>query len=126
MVTGWWLHERQTVGSHLGLGVYLCVVKMKNAPSDPPGGRQTHLHPRKHGVRGQCENDSTGYPLHGENRENGQKKSLSGKTQGIWIFLKNTGKTNGIWFALVVNSLALKVKDLSIFAAKIPIFFQDG
>ena len=28
-------------------------------------------------------------------------------------------KTQGIWFAQVVNSLILKVKDISIFAAKI-------
>ena len=33
----------------------------------------------------------TGYPLHRENRENSQKYSLSGKTQGIWKFCKNTG-----------------------------------
>ena len=31
------------------------------------------------------------YPLHRENRENGQKNSLSGKTQGIWKFCQNTG-----------------------------------
>ena len=36
---------------------------------------------------------NTGYPLHRENRENGQKKSLSGKTQGIWKFYQNVGKT---------------------------------
>ena len=65
----------------------------------------------------------TGYPRHRENRENGQKKSLSGKTQGIWKFCQNTGKTQGIWFAQVVISLILKVKDVSIFAAKIFIFF---
>ena len=27
---------------------------------------------------------ATGYPRHRENRENGKKKSLSGKTQGFW------------------------------------------
>ena len=32
-------------------------------------------------------------------------------------------KTQGIWFAQVVNSLTLKVKDISIFAAKISIPF---
>ena len=32
-----------------------------------------------------------GYPRHRENRENGQKKSLSGKTQEIWKFCQNTG-----------------------------------
>ena len=32
-----------------------------------------------------------GYPLHRENRENGKKNSLSGKTQGIWKFCQNTG-----------------------------------
>ena len=32
----------------------------------------------------------------------------------------NFAKTQGIWFAQVVNSLILKVKDISIFAAKIP------
>ena len=64
----------------------------------------------------------TGYPLHRENRENrenDQRKSLSGKTQGIWKFCQNTGKKQGIWFAQVVNSLILKVKDISKFAAKL-------
>ena len=45
-----------------------------------------------------------------------KKKSLSGKTQGIWKFCQNTGKTQGILFAQVVNSLILKVKDTAIFA----------
>ena len=49
----------------------------------------------------------TGYPLHRENRENGQKYSLSGKTQGIWKFCQNTEESWGIWFAQVVNSLIL-------------------
>ena len=63
-----------------------------------------------------------------------QKKSLSGKTQGIWFFFKtlgkhrefclNTGKTQGILFAQVVNVLILKVKDIAIVAAKKSIFFQ--
>ena len=35
----------------------------------------------------------------------------------------NAAKTQGIWFAQVVNSLILKVKHISIFAAKISIFF---
>ena len=47
-----------------------------------------------------------GYPQH---RENGQKESLSGKTQGIC-------------FAQVVNSLILKVKDIPMFATKISKF----
>ena len=38
--------------------------------------------------------------------------------QGIWKFCQNRGKTQGIWFAQVVNSLILKVKEISIFAAK--------
>ena len=38
----------------------------------------------------------SGYPRHRENRENGQKNSLSGKTQGIWKFCQNTDKTQGI------------------------------
>ena len=61
----------------------------------------------------------TGYPLHRENRknrENGQNKSLSGKTQGIWKFCQNTRKTIQ---GKIVNSLILKVKDISKFAAKI-------
>ena len=33
---------------------------------------------------------------------------------------ENTPKTQGIWFAQFVNSLILKVKDISIFAGKIP------
>ena len=55
---------------------------------------------------------------------NGQKKSLSGKTQGIWKFCQNTGKTQGIWFAEVINSLILKVKDISIYAAKVSNFLR--
>ena len=65
-----------------------------------------------------------GYPRHRENRENGQKYVLSGKTQGIWKFCQNTVKTQGIWFAQVINSLILKVKDIAIFAAKISNLFQ--
>ena len=60
---------------------------------------------------------NTGYPLHRENRESGQKYSLSGKTQGIWKFCQNTGKTQGIWFAQVVSSLISQVKDILKFAA---------
>ena len=56
-----------------------------------------------------------GYPRHRENRENGRKNSLSGKTQGVWKFCQNTGKIQGIWFAQVVISLILEVKDVSIF-----------
>ena len=52
-----------------------------------------------------------------------KNNSLSGKTQGIWKFCQNTGKTQEIWFAQVVNSLILKVKDISVFAAKISVFF---
>ena len=59
----------------------------------------------------------SGYPLHRENRENGKKKkSLSGKTQGIWTFCENTGN-------LVCSSCKFpdsKGKKFSIFAA---IFF---
>ena len=36
-------------------------------------------------------NPLTRYPRHRENRENGQKNSLSGKTQGIGKFCQNTG-----------------------------------
>ena len=54
-----------------------------------------------------------------------EKKSLSGKTQGIWKFCQNMGKTQGIWFAQVVNSLILKVKDSLIFAAKIANFILN-
>ena len=59
-----------------------------------------------------------GYPLHRENRENGKKKSLSGKSQGIWKFCQNTGKTHGIWFAQVWFA--------KIFAMKISIFVKAG
>ena len=39
---------------------------------------------------------------------------------------RNVAKTPGIWFAQVVNSLILKVKDVTIFAAKIPQFFFEA
>ena len=50
-----------------------------------------------------------------------KKKSRSGKTQEFGNF----SKTQGIWFAQVVISLILKVKDISVFAAKISIFSED-
>ena len=37
-----------------------------------------------------------------------------------------SGKTQGIWFAQVLNSLILKLKDISMFAAEIPNFFEAG
>ena len=40
------------------------------------------------------DHDGTGYPLHRENRENGHKNSLSGKTQGICVKTQ-TGKKLG-------------------------------
>ena len=64
-----------------------------------------------------------GHPLHRENREKAQIDSLSGKTQGIWKLCQNTGKTQGIWLAQVVNSLSLK--NISIFATNISIFFKS-
>ena len=66
----------------------------------------------------------SGYPLHRENRG---EKSLSGKTQGIWKICQNTQKTQEIWSVQVVNSLILMVKDISIFATKIPPkYFEAG
>ena len=62
----------------------------------------------------------TGYPLHRENRENGPKKFCQGKHREFGNF----AKTQGIWFAQVVNSLTLKVKDISIFAVNFFFFRQ--
>ena len=54
-----------------------------------------------------------------ENRENGNyKKSLSGKTEGIWKFCQNTGNLVGS----IVNYLILKVKDILVFAMDISKF----
>ena len=55
-----------------------------------------------------------------------KRNSLSGKTQGIWKFCQNIGKTQGNWLAQIVNSLIPKVKDISIFAAKIPNFYFEA
>ena len=63
-----------------------------------------------------------GYSLHRENRENGNNKIPVTENTGN---LEILSKTQGIWFAHVVNSLILKVKDISIFAAKhFLIFFK--
>ena len=62
------------------------------------------------------------YPLHRENRENGGEKSVRENTGNLAIFAK-TQEKDRILFAQVVNSLILKVKDISIFAAKISSFF---
>ena len=64
----------------------------------------------------------TGYPLHRENRENrenDQGNPCQGKHREFGKFAKTQVKTQGIWFAQVVNSLILKVKDISKFAAKL-------
>ena len=44
----------------------------------------------------------------------------------IWVCVINinTGKTQAIWFAQVVNSLILKVTDISKFAMKISNYFS--
>ena len=68
-------------------------------------------------VNDEYQNVSTGLQRHRENRENGLKKSLSGKTKGIWKFGQNTGKTQGILLAQVVNTRILKVKNIAMFAA---------
>ena len=68
----------------------------------------------------------TGYPLHRENRVNGKKESLSGKTQGIWKFCQNTGKTQGVWFAQVVNFPILKVKRYFYICRRHSLFFKAG
>ena len=44
---------------------------------------------------------------------------MMGKRSEVHRQLGNFAKTQGIWFAQVVNSLILKVKDISIFASKI-------
>ena len=48
-----------------------------------------------------------------------KKNPCQGKHRGF----ENVAKTQGIWFAQVVNSLILKVKDISKFSAKITNFF---
>ena len=73
---------------------------------------------------------------HGKQGKWPERNSLSGKTQGFGNFAKTQGiwfretqgfgnfaKTQGIWFAEVVNSMILKVKDVSLFAAKIFNYF---
>ena len=55
-----------------------------------------------------------GCPRHRENRENDPKIPCQGKHREFGNF----AKTHGIRFAQVVNSLILKVKDISIFAVK--------
>ena len=63
------------------------------------------------------------YPIHRENRENGPKK-IPVTFQGVkHREFGNFAKTQEIWFAQVVNSLILKVQDISIFAAKGLLFF---
>ena len=60
-----------------------------------------------------------GYPRHRETGKMAKKNPCQGKHREFGKFCQNTGKTQGILFAQVVNSLILKVKDISIFAAKI-------
>ena len=55
----------------------------------------------------------SGYPLHRENRENGQKIPCQGKHRKFGNFVKTQGKTQGILLAQVVNALILKVPQVS-------------
>ena len=54
----------------------------------------------------------------GKHRESGNKQ----KNQGKHREFGNFAKTQGIWYAQFVNSLILKVKYISIFAANISNF----
>ena len=65
----------------------------------------------------------SGYPL---NRENWEKVKKKKNCQGKHREFGNFAKTQVIWFAQVVNSLILKVKDISIFAAKILSYFFEA
>ena len=73
---------------------------------------------------------SLGPPLYRENRENGKKKSLSGKTAVIWkvcqTHRKNTGNLVCSSCKFPDSNLNLNVKCNLIFAAKIPFFFKAG
>ena len=65
---------------------------------------------------------NTGSSLH---RENGKKKSMSGKIVGSLKFSQNTGnlhQNTGNLGAYVLNSLILKIKDVAISTA---IFFSN-
>ena len=53
----------------------------------------------------------SGSLLHRDNRVNGKKKSLSGKTENLDNFTQN----RRLLFAQVVNFMILKVKDIAIF-----------
>ena len=53
--------------------------------------------------------------------ENAKKKNRE-----FGFFWPKHRETQGIWFAQVVNSLTLNVKDIAIFAAKIPIVFPEA
>ena len=68
----------------------------------------------------------SGYPRHRENRENGGGKIVVRENTGNLEILPKHKETQGILFSQVVNSLILKVKDIAIFAAKIPIFFPEA
>ena len=61
-------------------------------------------------------NAHTGYPLHRKIGDNGKINPCQGKHREFGNFAER----QGILFAQVVNSLILNVKDISIFAAKIP------
>ena len=67
----------------------------------------------------------TEYPRHRENRENGNKKIPVRENTGNLEILRKHRETQGIWCAQVVNSLILKVQNISVFAAKISIFSED-
>ena len=63
----------------------------------------------------------SGYPLHRENGKWPKRISVRENPGNLEICAKTQGK-QGILFAQVVNSLILKVKDISKFVAKISIF----
>ena len=65
---------------------------------------------------------NAGYPRQSENRENGKKHSLSGKTQGIWKFCQNTGN----FVSSSCKYSYSRVKDIAIFAAEKIVFFPEA
>ena len=79
------------------------------------GDAQTNL--KRHQTALSEAEKTTGYPMHRENGKWPKKISVRENRE-----IGNFAKTQGIWFAQVVNSLILKVKDITIFATRISNF----
>ena len=123
------MYEPEAVKQSL-LGIGSLCTSTREYRKPRLGARLSHIFPDHTTFRERSVTYGLVQSTHGTGKTGkmATKKSLSGKTQGIWKFCQNTGNfdlNTGNLLAQVVNVLILKVKDIAIVVAKKSNFFRS-